>query len=141
MFNCSNRRKKFQCHDGECILGTLLCDGKAHCTDLSDESEVECKRPEILCPDYAFRCKYGACVNGDATCNGIKDCFDNSDETLPQCIISVNNQTTRPVSAYCKANQFTCDNGQCIYSTDVCDGTPDCTDGSDEVFAKCGSFK
>lgn len=97
-------------------------------------------KPEILCPDYAFRCKYGACINGDAVCNGVQDCVDNSDETQPQCTRTSenNNQTARPVQ--CRANQFTCDNGQCINNIDVCDGNKNCADGSDEVFARCGSL-
>ncbi|XP_014488646.1 PREDICTED: limulus clotting factor C-like [Dinoponera quadriceps] len=125
----------FQCHDGECIAGELLCDGKANCKDQSDETVTECTKMEILCPDYAFRCKYGACVNGDAVCNGIKDCIDNSDETLPQCTTGINNQT----NIQCKTNEFMCDNGECIRNIYVCDGIPQCTDESDEVSARCGS--
>lgn len=136
----SNRLERFRCRNGECIAGELLCDGKANCKDSSDETQAECMKPEILCPNYAFRCRYGACVNGDAVCNGIQDCVDNSDETQPQCSRTSgnNNQTARP--AHCRANQFTCDNGQCIYDVEVCDGTRDCTDGSDEIFARCGTL-
>ncbi|XP_032688975.1 modular serine protease-like isoform X2 [Odontomachus brunneus] len=128
----------FQCNNGECIAGELLCDGKADCKDQSDETMTECTRPEILCPDYAFRCKYGACVNRDTVCNGIKNCIDNSDEMLPQCTTGINNQTERPVQ--CKTDEFTCENGECIQNIYVCDGTSQCTDGSDEIFARCGSL-
>ncbi|CAL1673906.1 unnamed protein product [Lasius platythorax] len=133
--------ERFRCRNGECIAGELLCDGKANCRDSSDETQAECMKPEILCPDYAFRCKYGACINGDSVCNGIQDCVDNSDETQPQCRRTSENNTqdtARP--ALCRASQFTCDNGQCIQSTDVCDGTRDCADGSDETSARCDSL-
>ncbi|XP_050449027.1 modular serine protease-like [Cataglyphis hispanica] len=130
--------ERFQCYNGECIAGELLCDGKANCKDSSDETQAECMKPEILCPDYAFRCKYGACINGDAVCNNVQDCVDNSDETQPQCTrTSENNNQT---ATQCRTNQFTCDNGQCINSIDVCDGDKNCLDGSDEVYARCGSF-
>lgn len=140
LFHCSNRLERFQCHNGECIAGDLLCDGKANCKDSSDETQAECLKPEILCPHYAFRCKYGACVNGDAVCNGVQDCVDNSDETQPQCTRTSenHNQTTRSVR--CKVDQFLCDNGQCISQFDVCDGNRNCVDGSDEVSARCGSL-
>ena len=36
----------------------------------------------------------------------------------------------------CQDRAFRCSNGQCIYSGDRCDGTQDCTDGSDE--SGCG---
>ncbi|CAK9810547.1 Modular serine protease [Anthophora quadrimaculata] len=127
--------EKFQCKNGQCIASSLLCDGKADCKDKSDETERECNKPEIACPDYAFRCLYGACVDGDATCNGIRDCIDNSDETLSRCTgISQN------VSTSCTRNQFNCNNGQCIPKSNLCDGTADCADGSDETFIQCGSL-
>lgn len=134
--------ERFQCRNGECIAGELLCDGKANCKDSSDETRAECMKPEILCPDYAFRCQYGACVNGDSVCNGIQDCLDNSDETLSQCTTSQNNNNRNENNNQirCRSNQFPCDNGQCINSIDVCDGRKDCADGSDETFARCGSL-
>ncbi|XP_025263212.1 modular serine protease-like [Camponotus floridanus] len=128
--------KNFQCRNGECIAGEFLCDGKVNCRDSSDETQVECTKPEILCPAYAFRCKYGACINRDNVCNGIQDCVDNSDETQPGC--TRNNQTSaRPL---CQYNKFTCTDGQCISKTNLCDGNKNCVDGSDETSALCGSL-
>ncbi|OAD53988.1 Limulus clotting factor C, partial [Eufriesea mexicana] len=127
--------EKFQCKNGQCIASELLCDGRADCRDMSDETFTECSKPEITCPDYAFRCSYGACVDGDATCNGIKDCIDNSDETLSRCTGTLYNATT-----LCAKNQFKCNNGQCIAESGLCDGIADCTDYSDETFNQCGSL-
>ncbi|XP_076249028.1 coagulation factor X isoform X2 [Calliopsis andreniformis] len=129
--NCGLER--FQCRSGQCITNTLLCDGRPDCNDQSDETNVECTKPEITCPDYAFRCAYGACVDGDAACNGVKDCIDNSDETLPRCSNKEYN------ISLCSENQFVCNNGQCIAGSKICDGTAECTDSSDETFAQCGS--
>ncbi|KOC69793.1 Limulus clotting factor C, partial [Habropoda laboriosa] len=127
--------EKFQCKNGDCILSSLLCDGKVDCKDKSDETIMECNKPGIACPDYAFRCSYGACVDGDATCNGIKDCIDNSDETLSRCTGTSQNEHT-----LCSKSQFNCNNGQCIDKGKLCDGTADCTNGSDETFIQCGSL-
>ncbi|XP_076646900.1 coagulation factor VII [Halictus rubicundus] len=125
--------EQFQCKNGECIQSVLLCDGRADCKDKSDETLVECTKPNILCPHTAFRCAYGACVDGDATCNGVKDCIDNSDEMLSKC--NTFNTTTD-----CRKNEFKCGSGQCISSSNVCDGVADCTDGSDETFVQCGGI-
>ncbi|XP_015111100.1 modular serine protease [Diachasma alloeum] len=133
----SCRLDQFQCANGECITSHFLCDGKAECTDGSDETALQCLRPEITCPEYAFRCSYGACVDGDAKCNKKDDCVDRSDETLPECTgASLTTTTSRPE---CSANQFRCGTGQCIVGTSVCDGSPDCADRSDETFTTCGS--
>lgn len=124
--------EKFQCKNGECIQGILLCDGQADCRDKSDETTAECSKPYIVCPHTAFRCAYGACVDGDATCNGVKDCIDNSDETLLKCSMIFN------TTSQCRQNEFKCKNGQCIASNNLCDGAADCSDGSDETFFQCG---
>ncbi|XP_011705943.1 PREDICTED: uncharacterized protein LOC105461159, partial [Wasmannia auropunctata] len=129
------RLQRFRCHNGQCITGKLLCNGRADCKDLSDETVAECK--EILCPNYAFRCNYGGCINGDYVCNGIQDCIDNSDETQLQCTRNITNVHTKRSIRKCEANQFKCDNGQCIYSINVCDGTRNCVDGSDEDSRLC----
>ncbi|XP_011705822.1 PREDICTED: limulus clotting factor C-like, partial [Wasmannia auropunctata] len=92
-----NRLQRFRCHNGQCITGKLLCDGRADCRDSSDETVAECK--EILCPDYAFRCNYGGCINGDYVCNGIQDCVDNSDETQLLCTSIITN-IHKPVHMY-----------------------------------------
>ncbi|XP_071639428.1 uncharacterized protein [Temnothorax longispinosus] len=129
-------KQKFRCCNGECIASDLLCDGKTDCRDLSDETEAECKRPEILCPNYAFRCNYGACIDKDLVCNGVSNCADNSDETQPQCLRNTTNTRTER----CRENEFQCDNGQCISSDAVCDGTRNCADGSDETSKLCQSL-
>ncbi|XP_063992829.1 modular serine protease-like isoform X2 [Diachasmimorpha longicaudata] len=133
----SCRLDQFQCSNGECIASHFLCDGKAECKDSSDETSLQCLKPEITCPEYAFRCTYGACVDGDAKCNKKNDCIDGSDETLPEC--TENSVTITTVRPGCTATQFQCGTGQCIHGTAVCDGSPDCADRSDESFTTCQS--
>ena len=36
-------------------------------------------------------------------------------------------------TASCQSRAFLCSNGQCVRSSDRCDGIRDCTDGSDET--------
>lgn len=131
------REDQFKCQNGECIQRGLLCDGRADCTDQSDETQLECTKPELTCPDYAFRCLYGACVSKESICNGARDCIDNSDETLPRCpsgIASTHSEDR------CDSAEYRCMDGQCIESGALCDGAIDCVDGSDETFVICGSF-
>lgn len=139
LWNSNFRESQFRCRNGECIESELLCDGKANCSDQSDETQVECTKQELTCPDYAFRCTYGACVNGDARCNGVQDCLDNSDETLPECS-TITSAAAPNIPINCGLDDYQCRNGQCISSTSKCDGVVDCSDGSDETIAECGSF-
>jgi len=34
--------------------------------------------------------------------------------------------------------EYACESGECIDVSKTCDGTQDCTDGSDETFILCG---
>ncbi|KAK7865598.1 hypothetical protein R5R35_012674 [Gryllus longicercus] len=73
------RRNQFPCNSGKCIEVFLLCDGKIHCDDGSDETATICQRK--TCPSQAFKCKYGACIDLNGLCNGVEECVDGSDET------------------------------------------------------------
>ena len=57
------------------------------------------------------------------------------------CLITSNKfcpifESTNTVS--CSSGAFWCNNGQCIRSVNRCDGTRNCTDGSDET--RCSKF-
>ncbi|KAH1002016.1 hypothetical protein HUJ04_005960 [Dendroctonus ponderosae] len=51
-------------------------------------------------------------------CDGLSDCEDETDEQ--ECYS-------------CSGDAFHCDNSKCIQTERVCDGDPDCRDGSDEI--------
>ncbi|CAD6239024.1 GSCOCT00008609001.2-RA-CDS [Cotesia congregata] len=131
---------QFRCANEQCITGEFLCDGKQDCMDGSDETRHECLKTEIICPQYAFRCDYGACIDGDALCNGVDDCVDKSDEKSSRCRGSITNASVVN-SGNCGVNQFKCNSGQCIDDIVVCDGSPDCSDRSDETSATCSSHQ
>lgn len=56
-------------------------------------------------------------------CDHELDCKDGSDEA--DCMFT------------CNAEQFTCQNGDCIMDSWQCDGENDCSDGSDETESLC----
>ncbi|XP_060836526.1 modular serine protease-like isoform X1 [Rhopalosiphum padi] len=128
-----NPEDVFKCSNGLCIESTAVCDGRADCSDGSDETNKLCSKQ--TCPKYAYRCKYGACVDKSKKCDGKNDCADGSDENLPECR-SINSQNPNGPSK-CLEDQYKCKSGQCIDETSTCDGTRDCKDGSDETIALC----
>ena len=40
----------------------------------------------------------------------------------------------------CLDGFYECENGECIFRSDRCNGEKDCTDGSDEGADNCGKF-
>ncbi|XP_060837335.1 modular serine protease-like [Rhopalosiphum padi] len=128
--NTANRNPEdtFNGANGQSIERSAICDGRADCSDGSDETNNLCAKQ--TCQSYTYRCKYGACVDNSAKCNGKNDCVDGSDENLPECNISNG-------SPKCPEHQYKCKSGQCIDRTSTCDGTQDCKDGSDETLELC----
>ncbi|XP_056280235.1 basement membrane-specific heparan sulfate proteoglycan core protein isoform X13 [Pseudoliparis swirei] len=98
-----------RCGDGTCILAEYLCDNRPDCRDLSDETNCESKRPTPAA------------------------------STTPATITTTVKKPPRPPSppGPCRADQATCQSGECIPRDYVCDGERDCSDGSDEF--RCGT--
>lgn len=74
---------QFACQNGDCINGTLKCDGVKNCVDGTDEIFNTCYN--TTCAENFFRCNYGGCVPHHLTCNGGNDCWDKSDENVFLC--------------------------------------------------------
>ncbi|XP_048099723.1 very low-density lipoprotein receptor isoform X2 [Alosa alosa] len=119
---------QFQCaHGQKCIDKSLLCDGVAQCQDQSDEHD--CSKPEGCvhqCDDKAL------CLPITLVCDGEEDCQDGTDELA--CGPEVTTPpTTQPVPRRCRIGSSACADGSgCISYSYMCDGEPDCADGSDE---------
>ncbi|KAL0182001.1 hypothetical protein M9458_021376, partial [Cirrhinus mrigala] len=77
-FLCKDRRK--------CIDGNLVCDGRSHCLDGSDE--VACYMAARTSTTASLKCRVGSkpckngreCVQYSHLCDGEMDCKDGSDE-------------------------------------------------------------
>ncbi|KAM4611104.1 basement membrane-specific heparan sulfate proteoglycan core protein [Polymixia lowei] len=96
-----------RCGDGTCILMEYLCDNRPDCRDMSDETDCDTRRPSVVTP------------------------------TAPTT--TTTKKTPRPPGppGPCRADQATCQSGECIPRDYLCDGERDCSDGSDEF--RCGT--
>ncbi|XP_078144123.1 basement membrane-specific heparan sulfate proteoglycan core protein [Centroberyx gerrardi] len=97
-----------RCGDGTCILMEYLCDNRPDCRDMSDETDCDTKRPSPVTP------------------------------TSPSTTTPIKKPPRPPgPPGPCRADQATCQSGECIPRDYLCDGERDCSDGSDEF--RCGT--
>ncbi|XP_026867788.2 LOW QUALITY PROTEIN: basement membrane-specific heparan sulfate proteoglycan core protein [Electrophorus electricus] len=138
--------EEFTCKSGTCIPLEYVCDKRADCEDLSDETSCEAptpppapqstrrptttmRRPPLglgPCRADQATCQSGECISRDYLCDGERDCSDGSDEL--KC------GTPSP----CEPNEFKCQNGRCALKLWRCDGDNDCQDNSDEMDCPAG---
>ncbi|XP_078111881.1 basement membrane-specific heparan sulfate proteoglycan core protein isoform X2 [Sander vitreus] len=103
---------EYRCGDGTCILMEYLCDNRPDCRDMSDETN--CDKTQTTPPVSTTP------TTTTSTTTPIK-------------------KPPRPPSppGPCRADQATCQSGECIPRDYICDGERDCSDGSDEF--RCGT--
>ncbi|XP_061457955.1 CD320 antigen [Rhineura floridana] len=119
----------FQCEsDGAQVPLCLRCDGKADCSDESDENG--CQAGTVSCGRHGRQCGSGGpCLPLERICDGRSNCPDGSDESLDACGPQL--AWTLPA---CRKEEFRCAPGtECFPLTWVCDGHSDCLDKRDEL--------
>ncbi|XP_056242096.1 basement membrane-specific heparan sulfate proteoglycan core protein isoform X12 [Seriola aureovittata] len=101
-----------RCGDGTCILMEYLCDNRPDCRDMSDETNCDVRPP-------------------------IPPVFTTPPTTTTTT--TTTKKIPRPAGppGPCRADQATCQSGECIPRDYICDGERDCSDGSDEF--RCGT--
>merc|ERR1712062_788003 len=110
---------------------------------------------DILCTEATFGCKYNTemCIPIAWVCDGTEDCLDGSDEPDDHCVYNFDSSTKKPTMKpttasssrmtlktligpksveNCGIQDHHCDD-KCVDKQWVCDGEPDCLDGSDEA--------
>ncbi|XP_039266345.2 SCO-spondin-like [Styela clava] len=92
----------FQCDDGPCISGNMVCDGVFHCSNGEDELGCPVSSTQIpiktlttpvlnptttsmesyVCPE--FTCPNGFCLEFNRVCDGVNDCYNTNTSDTTQ---------------------------------------------------------
>jgi hypothetical protein len=150
---------EWQCNNGECIPQSWVCDGMNDCSKGEDEKGCLCLGLQYTCNDGSCISIDYLC-NGEADCNSGEDedgcCVNECDydgqfgcdgnliiictdydadpclewDNLGDCGSGYACQNGECVSTSCE--EYTCNDGNCIPYSWICDGANDCNKGEDE---------
>ncbi len=137
--NCSAGYRKCK-NEPWCRPEHLMCDGKTHCKQSSDDDDVLCA--QWNCSEEHWRCADRLqCIPINWVCDGdllsTHKCRDDSDEDPAMCL-QWNCPTGLRIAGECDqvdgCNFTKCaDTRQCVDRKSICDGKFDCKDRSDEL--------
>jgi len=133
--------EEFKC-DNLCLSKIFFCDGFYDCHDKSDEYFCPDIRKNHTCDQDHFMCAEGTCIPSHYVCDGQPDCVKSEDEQNCGRVtgIELANSEIVKVDHDCPAPNYKCADQEetCIAQRYLCDGAPDCMDGSDE--SNCGDM-
>ncbi|KAA0203179.1 hypothetical protein HAZT_HAZT004500 [Hyalella azteca] len=138
-YNCHDHSDEMGCAKPSCLKGkcqpiSLLCDGTPDCLDSSDEAncDVNCAEGEFKCADQSI------CLPANKVCDSELDCKNGDDELPQMCAKGPECDATVSVcKVSCTEDQFQCNRTKnCIDRNQLCDGTSNCDDASDEYFCQ-----
>ncbi|MCH9682588.1 MAG: LDL receptor domain-containing protein, partial [Deltaproteobacteria bacterium] len=123
----------FMCGDGQQVPPPAVCNGVSNCLDGSDEAG---------CPE-PFVCGDATEVPASSVCDGFPDCIDGSDEQQ-DCPVTCDSQYEGRVLVCGDVSEMVddaaslcfdvdCYDGEVVPASQRCDGTPDCSEGEDEL--------
>lgn len=102
---------------------------------------IDGSRRSVEAACSGFRCKIGQCISKKQICNGVPDCRDKEDEDPVYCQEYRNNCENATEGCGCKITELRCRNGKCVDKSKFCDGSIDCSDGSDEpLTCSCAEY-
>ncbi|XP_028156435.1 low-density lipoprotein receptor 1-like isoform X2 [Ostrinia furnacalis] len=137
-----NKTHHFLCNDKlKCIPLSWICNNDTDCNDGSDE--VNCTDATNHSTNKTckgFSCDEGkTCISTLWMCDGFYDCQDKTDEIIEEnCHHKYRNHIMQD-PLYClselstgEQHHYCSDSSYCLPGDMMCDGIPDCRDGSDE---------
>jgi hypothetical protein len=113
---CSQFEASHACDADECVPKSMLCDGTTQCTNGDDESEANCSSQLNCASPDVFVCDADTCIDKSKVCDDTADCANGLDESDTFCDSAIE----------CDADEYPCNEFECVPDFNRCDGKVDC---------------